>query len=142
MDDKKLVIETMTRLGETTLGLLENVLQHDCVGAVSFQDDIAYTSGLMISPVLLREIFVPWLERLSYLSHKYERSLLFHTDGDVSSLIPDIISAEVGALDPIQPKCMDIIAIKNQFGGRLALAGNIDLGYTLTRGAPGSNGSR
>ena len=29
---------------------------------------------------------------------------------------------------------MDIVTIKREFGDRLALMGNVDLGYTLTRG--------
>ena len=31
---------------------------------------------------------------------------------------------------------MDIAAVKRQYGDRLALLGNLDLGYTMTRGTP------
>jgi uroporphyrinogen decarboxylase len=31
---------------------------------------------------------------------------------------------------------MDIVELKRQVGHRIALCGNIDLGYTLTRGTP------
>ena len=31
---------------------------------------------------------------------------------------------------------MDINAVKREFGSRLSIIGNIDLGYTLTRGTP------
>lgn len=31
---------------------------------------------------------------------------------------------------------MDIVKVKAEYGDRLALIGNLDLGYTLTRGTP------
>jgi uroporphyrinogen-III decarboxylase len=40
------------------------------------------------------------------------------------------------ALHPIQPSCMDIARVKREYGERVALVGNIDLDYTLTRGYP------
>jgi uroporphyrinogen decarboxylase len=51
-------------------------------------------------------------------------------------VVPDIIAAGIDALHPIEPKCMDIVKVKQQYGDRLALIGNLDLGYTLTRGTP------
>jgi uroporphyrinogen decarboxylase len=39
-------------------------------------------------------------------------------------------------LNPIEPKAMNINELKKKFGSRISLIGNIDLGYTLTRGTP------
>ncbi|MGW8250995.1 MAG: uroporphyrinogen decarboxylase family protein [Anaerolineales bacterium] len=64
------------------------------------------------------------------------RPLIFHSDGLLDQVLPDIIAAGVDALHPIEPKCMDIAAVKKAYGDRLALVGNLDLGYTLTRGTP------
>jgi uroporphyrinogen decarboxylase len=47
----------------------------------------------------------------------------------------DIIDSGVTALHPIEPKSMDIVEIKQQFGDRLCLCGGIDLDM-LTRGDP------
>jgi uroporphyrinogen decarboxylase len=136
IEDPDLVQNIIDRLGGETMLLLENVLAHDCVGAICIQDDIAYTSGPMISPRLLRKIFFPWLKRVADIAHAYNRPLLFHSDGDVSKVMEDIVAAGVDLLHPIEPKCMDIVAIKKAYGDRLALMGNVDLGYTLTRGTP------
>ncbi len=40
------------------------------------------------------------------------------------------------ALQPIEPKAMDIRELKKQYSDRLCLIGNLDLEYTLTRGTP------
>jgi uroporphyrinogen decarboxylase len=135
-EDVGLVREVLTRIGEEVVALLERVVRFDAVGAVCFQDDIAYTSGLIIPPAQLRVLFFPWLKRIADVCHAAGRPLLFHSDGKVDEAIPDVIAAGVDALHPIEPKCMDIASVKRQYGDRLALVGNLDLGYTLTRGTP------
>jgi uroporphyrinogen decarboxylase len=136
IEDRPLVSHIIDRLGEQTMRLLEKVLAFDWVGAVCIQDDIAYTSGLMVSPASLRQVFFPWLKRAAEICHAHNRPLIYHTDGKVDEVLPDIVAAGVDALHPIEPKCMDIVAVKKAYGDRLALIGNVDLGYTLTRGTP------
>jgi uroporphyrinogen decarboxylase len=135
-DDLDMVKYITDRLGEESMALLEQVLSFDCVGAMWLQDDIAYTNGLMVSPVILRQIFFPWMQRAAQICHAHGRPFLFHSDGQIDAVLPDIIAAGTDALHPIEPKCMDILKVKRQFGDRLALVGNLDLGYTLTRGTP------
>lgn len=136
LDDLSLIQDIISRVGVETLRLMEKVLSFPCVGALWFQDDIAYTNGPMVSPQLLRQIFFPWLARAADLAHDAGRPLLFHSDGNLEPVLPDIVAAGVDALHPIEPKCMDIVALKHAYGDRLTLIGNLDLGYTLTRGTP------
>lgn len=136
LDDVKIVQEVMGRLGQETISLLERVLAYDSVNALWFQDDIAYTNGLMISPQGLRELFFPWLAQIAALCHARGLPLIFHSDGKLDEVLPDIVAAGVDALHPIEPKCMNIVTVKQEYGDRLALIGNLDLGYTLTRGSP------
>jgi len=51
-------------------------------------------------------------------------------------VLDDLIACGVNALHPIEPKAMDIVELKGRVQGKLCLIGNIDLGYTLTRGTP------
>jgi uroporphyrinogen decarboxylase len=135
-DDFALVKEVLNRLATVTLETLEEVLAFDVVGAVWMHDDLAYTSGPMIAPKWLRELFFPWVTQYVELCHARGRPFIYHSDGLLDKLVPDIVAAGVDALHPIEPKCMDIVAVKREYGGRLALIGNVDLGYTLTRGTP------
>ncbi len=136
IDDPDLVAEIIDRLGGETLRLLDRLLEHDVVGAVCLQDDIAYTNGLMISLPLLRRLYFPWLTAAAARCHAAGRPVILHSDGDVLRAIPDLLGCGIDALHPIEPKCMDIAAVKRLYGDRLALLGNLDLGYTLTRGTP------
>jgi uroporphyrinogen decarboxylase len=49
-------------------------------------------------------------------------------------VLDDLIALGLNALHPIEPKAMDIHELKTKYGHKLALFGNIDLGYTLTEG--------
>jgi uroporphyrinogen decarboxylase len=136
LEETDLVKEIFNRIGEETLIVLEKILSYDVVGAVCFQDDIAYTNGLMVHPKWLREFFFPWLTEATQIAHARGRPLIYHSDGKLDDVLPDIIATSADAIQAIEPKCMDIYAVKREYGNRLALMGNIDLGYTLTRGSP------
>ena len=62
------------------------------------------------------------------------KAFVFHSDGYLWEVIDDLIDLGINALHPIEPKAMDIIDVKRHCRGRICIIGNIDLGYTLTRG--------
>jgi uroporphyrinogen decarboxylase len=135
-EDYALVKDIMQRIGVECVRQAEMILSFDCVGAVCFQDDIAYSSGPIISLKMLRELFFPWLVDLAQLTHAQGRPLIYHTDGDATAFLGDMVASGVDCFQAVEPKSMDIVAVKQAFGRRLALMGNLDLGYTLTRGTP------
>ena len=135
-EDLSMVKEIIRRIGEEVLRQTEKILTFNSVGAMCFQDDIAYASGPIISISMLRELFFPWLAEIASICHSRGRQLIYHTDGDATPLLPDMVAAGIDAFQAIEPKVMDIVAIKQAYGGRLALMGNLDLGYTLSRGTP------
>lgn len=61
---------------------------------------------------------------------------MYHSDGCIYAAVEDLIACGFHAVHPIEPKAMDIVRMKWEYGDRLAFVGNIDLGYTLTRFSP------
>ena len=54
--------------------------------------------------------------------------VIYHTDGDIRMLIPDLIESGVTALQPLETKAgMDIRELKEKYGDDLAFIGNIDV---------------
>jgi uroporphyrinogen decarboxylase len=135
-EDPGLVARMYDKIGATQYRILDLATDFDCVGGVRFADDLAYAESLMVSPRHLRQFFFPWLERCVELVHRKRKFFILHSDGDVRMVLDDIIRAGVDALHPIEPKAMDIAELKRTVGDRIALCGNIDLAYTLTRGTP------
>lgn len=132
----------------TNRGLIRSIYEkvsevalHECkvlieagVDAVWPSDDIAHIDGTLISPKDLKEFFFPWLREVGKLAKKHSLPVVYHSDGDLTKVMDEIINCHVDAIQPIEPKAMNIVEVKERWGDRLALIGNIDLGYTLTLG--------
>jgi len=90
----------------------------------------------MVNPKLLRQHLFPWYKEMNRIAHEKGRLVVYHSDGNIQDVIEDIIECGFDGLNPIEPKAMNINELKKKFGSRISLIGNIDLGYTLTRGTP------
>ena len=56
-----------------------------------------------------------------------------HTDGNLWSIIDLLVDSGIDCLDPIDPVAgMDLAEVKQKYGHRIALKGNVDCAQTLT----------
>jgi len=136
VDQPALIERLYARIADFQSRVVERALEHKSVGLIWHADDMAYKTGPMVSPALLRKYIFPVYTRLNRECHQRGIPCVFHSDGQVDLLIEDIISAGFDAFNPIEPLAMDIVALKQRVAGRLTLIGNVDLAYTLTRGTP------
>ena len=98
---------------------------------ITAYDDIAYNSGPMFSPNILRELFLPRLKRLA---NSITIPWVYHSDGDLGRIFDDLLTLGMNGFNPFQPPLMDIEKYKDDYGDRICLWGNIDLVYTLSHG--------
>lgn len=100
--------------------------------AVVSGDDYANRGGLIMSPKMFREFILPGLKRSVDAAHTAGVPFIKHTDGDIWTILDDLIEAGVDALDPLEPVAhMDIGRVKAKYGGRLTVIGNIDCSHLL-----------
>jgi uroporphyrinogen decarboxylase len=111
-------------------------LRYDCVGALWHADDIAFKTQLLVSPRILRNHVFPWYTEMNRMAHAKAVPVVYHSDGALQEVVEDIVGCGFDGLNPIEPPAMDINAVKQLYGKRISIIGNIDLGYTLTRGTP------
>ena len=135
-DNPELVARLFQKLGEIEYAALERVLERSAVGAVWIVGDIAYGEGTLVSPKVLRQHVFPILKKMVGLAKSKGLPTLFHSDGKIYEVIDDLIACGFNAIHPIEPKAMDIAYVKQSYGKKLCLCGNIDLAYTLTLGSP------
>jgi len=135
-ENMALVEAVQEKIKEIQSQALEKILTFDHVEAIWHPDDIAYSEALIVSPAYLRKYVFPWYKRANALCRQRGIPSIYHSDGKLLEVIPDIIDCGFSGLHPIEPKAMDIAELKRNYGKRLCLIGNIDLGYTLTRGTP------
>ena len=132
-ENEELIKILNNRLGELVLSMFEYFAQSENVDAIWYSDDIAYTNSLMVSPQVLDKYFFPWLKRIGDLAKRYNKPLIYHTDGILYDVMDKIIDCGVSALHPIEPKAMNIAELKQRYGNKLCLIGNIDVDL-LSRG--------
>jgi uroporphyrinogen decarboxylase len=133
-ENEELINLLNNRLGDLVLNMFEYFAQLDIVDAIWYSDDIAYTNSLLVSPDVLDKYFFPWLDKIGSLAKRYSKPLIYHSDGILYDVMDKIINCGVDALHPIEPKAMEIKEVKNKYGDKLCLIGNIDVDL-LSRGS-------
>jgi len=99
-------------------------------------DDIAFSSGPLLSPVWLREHYFPRLARICDALHEKGIKLLFHSDGDLNPILDDLVEAGIDGLNPIEVLAgMDVGEIHRRYP-HLFMAGGIDVSQLLPFGSP------
>jgi len=108
---------------------------------VTEADDFGTDASLLISPELIRKIYLPRLKRL--ITHiktiRPQAKISFHSCGAVRQIIPDLIEAGIDILNPVQYTAagMDIAGLKKDFSKDLVFWGGcIDTSKILPYGTP------
>lgn len=132
-ENPQLIKALNDKLGELVLSMFQYFAESDVVDIIWFSDDIAYTNGLLMSPEVLDEYFFPWLKKIGDLCKKFNKPLIYHTDGVLFEVFDKIIECGVNAIHPIEPKAMKIKDVKEKYGEKLCLIGHVDVDL-LARG--------
>ena len=133
--DEQLVADVFQKVAEIQFAALNEIFDLPHVEAVWVVDDLAFGTGPMISPQAFRDHVFPWYRKMAALCHHNQRIFFMHSDGNLTGLMEDIIDMGVDVLQPIDPTCMDIFEIKEMYGDRLCLVGNV-ANELLRSGAP------
>ena len=136
----EIVEAIVAKVEEFTLGCLDIMLNKypGMVDLVGCGDDYGSQNGLMMSPEMISQFFMPSLRRHYDLARKHGVLGYHHSCGAIFEMIPLFIEAGVVVLNPIQTSAagMDPARIKREFGDRLCFHGAIDTQQTLAHGTP------
>jgi len=135
-DDPQLAKEIFDAIGSRLLRYVELGCQYDAVGAAISNDDWGFKTQPMLSPADLRTYVFPWHQRIVAAAHAAGKPAILHSCGNASEIMEDIIGTmrfdgKHSFEDAIQP----IEAAYDQYQGRVALLGGIDVDYVI-RAAP------
>jgi len=87
------------------------ILARAGIDILLLDDDIASPTGLIISPETWREFFGSRLARVIDIVKTESPELLvfYHSDGDFTRLLPDLVKIGVDVVNPLQPDCMNAV---------------------------------
>jgi len=90
-------------------------------------DDMASAQGPLCSPKALGKIFWPAYRRLLAGLARWQRPVFLHCDGNIKLLLPSIAEVGFAGIHSLEPAAgMDLRQVKDSYGDRLCLMGNID----------------
>ncbi|HET6486124.1 MAG TPA: uroporphyrinogen decarboxylase family protein [Spirochaetia bacterium] len=133
VDDKGFVNELLDRILDFDLEVTRKALSYDIDG-MRFGDDWGQQRGLIMGPVLWRELIKPRIARLYALVHAAGKRVFIHSCGKVDELFPDLIEVGVDVFNPFQPEVMDVEEMKRLHGERISFFGGISTQRTLPYG--------
>jgi uroporphyrinogen decarboxylase len=125
--------------------LLERVTEHKIAevkrmvgeGAdiIQMAGDIATEKQMMISPRWWRAEIKPRLAQVIAATRRPGVYYYFHSDGAMQLVIPDLIEIGFDIVDPMQPECMDLLALKRAYGARITFHSTLSSQQTLPFGS-------
>ena len=101
-------------------------------------DDVANQNALMFSKDTWRRLILSrWAKVWASVKAVNPRSVIaYHTDGNCTDIVEDMVDAGLDFLNPVQPECMDADALKARLGKRLGFDGCLGTQSTMPFGTP------
>ena len=127
------VREIMKMTTEYVLASLEMAIG---LGAdvICLDGDFAYNKSTFISPAHYDEFVMPHHKAIVEFVHSSGKFIFKHSDGNMWPLMDRLVEVGFDGFHSIQSQCMDIGEVKERYGDRLCLLGNIDCSYLLPFG--------
>lgn len=121
------------RAAEFNIELGKRQLENENIEGIIVYGDIGYANGLMMSPGSWKEIYYPSLKKICSELKKYNKPVIYHTDGNYLEVLEDLIEIGFDALHPNEAKAgIDVVKLRQKYNNRIAYLGNIDAANVLS----------
>lgn len=126
--DPAFIEEMLDANADLQIAVMDKVLEHTDVEMYGFWEDMAFKTGPLIGPDLVRKYMLPRYRRV--VDHLKGRGVEFFSldsDGDITLLIPIWLEAGINVLYPFEVQCgMDVVKVRREYGHDLRLCNGID----------------
>ena len=101
-------------------------------------DDVANQNAMMFQPDMWREMmYSRWSRIWKQVKSIHAKTMIwYHSDGNITTIIPELADAGVDILNPLQPECLNIDEVHRSYGKRMSFDGCIGTQSTMPFGKP------
>ena len=100
-------------------------------GAI-YTDDMAYRSGPMLNPRVMRELYTDAFQRITETAHALGMKIVVHSCGNVIPLLEWFAECGFDGVHALEPTAgVTLAEAKQRVGDRMCLVGNIDITHIL-----------
>jgi uroporphyrinogen-III decarboxylase len=127
-DQPELMADILATLTDTTMRVLEPVSEKLRIDKLWVHEDFAGKSGPLVGPAQIHEYFRPYYRKVwDLVSSRGARIFEQDTDGNINPVISALLDCGLNCIYPMEPAAgMDIVAVRQTYGRRLAMLGGID----------------
>jgi len=125
----------MEKIAKTCLGIIELMIDGG-IEVLFLTDDYADSRTPLINGGLFRKFELPNMRRAIDLARDRRIPVLKHSDGNLYPILDDIVDTGITGLHPIEPGAMDLHEVKERYGDRICILGNVDCRQVLPYGSP------
>ena len=127
-DDPAFVEEMMDAIADFIIAVMQQILDHTTVDVYGFWEDMAYKTGPLIGPDMMRKYMLPRYRRVvDAVTARGVRFIALDSDGQIDPLIPVWLDAGINTLYPFEAQAgMDVTAVRRKYGRQLRIWGGID----------------
>ncbi len=136
IDDPELIEMMYEKIVPLQLRAMEVAMEHPSVGMSFHADDLSGKNGPLVDPAHYRKYVFPAYKKMADMAKAADKPMVYHTDGKIDMVIEELLATGIDGWHPVEKQAHDINEVKANYGDRIALLGNIDLQYTLTKGTP------
>lgn len=133
VDDYGLLIEWFDELCRHERKRVARCADYDLSPVACVFCDIASKTGLMFSKKFLKTEFFPRLKLLIDEWHNHGIKVIYHSEGDITSIIPEIIESGAEGINPLEPDILNIRQLRKNYPD-LIFWGGIDNNKLLCKG--------
>lgn len=130
-DNRKLVEQLLDIYFDWTAEMAQRISQ---LGFDFFwtTDDFAFKTGLLFSPQDFQDLL---FKRYQRVLDRIDIPWVLHSDGNINEALPILVKLGVIGIHPNEKGAMDMVKVKEKYGDKLCVMGNVDL-VLLGRGTP------
>ena len=140
LDDPELTHEILRRITDFLLEHHRRMFEaaDGLVDLTHVTDDLGSQTAPLLSLETWREFYKPHTARLIEMSKAHGIRVMHHDDGAIRPFLPDLVDLGIDMLNPVQRTCpgMDAVALKRDFGDRIAFHGAVENQRILPFGTP------
>ena len=127
-EDSAFVEEMMDAFADFIIEVMGEILNYTDIDVFGFWEDMAYKTGPLVSPAMVRRFMLPRYRRVvDYLRSRGVEFISLDSDGDISSLIPVWLDAGINILYPFEVQCgMDVLKVRREYGRDLGIWYGVD----------------
>ena len=136
-DERDLMLRWFRALEYSRRCYIELAAHRETSNLAMIYSDVAFKHNLMFSGRTFRDFgFFDDVADICATCHAHGLKVIFHSDGDITTLVDDLVAAGIDGLNPLEKAAgMDVYTLRRRHP-QLILVGGVDVTHLLREGTP------